>query len=151
MQIKADTPEDYIKQVPADKRETINRLRKIILENLPPGFTEVISYGMIGYVVPKSIYPKGYHANPKLPLPIMNLGSQKNHIALHHLGLYANKELLNWFNDEYLNQNNRKPDMGKGCIRFKKPDEIPNKLIGELVAKVTVDKFITYYEKNFIK
>jgi hypothetical protein len=148
MQIKADTPEEYIKLVPADKRETITRLRKIILDNLPEGFEEVIGYGMIGYVVPKSIYPAGYHADPRLPLPFMNLGSQKNHIALHHLGLYANDELLKWFTREYSNETKHLPDMGKGCIRFKKPEQVPNKVIGELVSKVTVDSWITNYEEN---
>jgi hypothetical protein len=148
MQIKAKTPDEYIDNIPEDRKEAIKALRKTILDNLPKGFAEVIGYGMIAYVVPHSLYPKGYHANPKLPLPFINLASQKNHIALYHMGLYANKELLGWFTDEYTRETKLKPDMGKGCIRFKNPDKIPYKLLGELVSRVRVNEWIGYYEKN---
>lgn len=148
MQIKAKTPEEYIDNIPDSRREAVRKLRKIILENLPKGFTETIGYGMIGYVVPHSIYPKGYHANPKLPLPFINLASQKNFIALYHMGLYANKDLLGWFTLEYSNHTKQKLDMGKSCVRFKKTDQIPYKLIGDLVSRVTVEECIAYYEKN---
>jgi uncharacterized protein YdhG (YjbR/CyaY superfamily) len=148
MQIKAKTPEEYIDRIPEERKEAIRALRKIILENLPEGFTETINYGMIGYVVPHSLYSKGYHADPKQPLPFINLASQKNYIALYHMGIYSNKKLLAWFTSEYTKQTSLKPDMGKGCIRFKKPEKIPFKLIGELASKFTVKDWITIYEAN---
>jgi uncharacterized protein YdhG (YjbR/CyaY superfamily) len=148
MQIQATTPEEYLEKIPEDRKEAVSALRNVILENLPEGFTEVIGYGMLGYVVPHSIYSKGYHADPKLPLPFINLASQKNFIALYHMGIYGNKNLLNWFTDEYTKQTRLRPDMGKGCIRFKKPGNIPYKLIGELVSKVSVKEWISVYETN---
>ena len=148
MQIDAKTPEDYIDRIPDDRKEAVSRIRKIILENLPEGFEETINYGMIGYVVPHSLYPKGLHNNPKVPLPFINLASQKNYIALYHGCIYGNKGLLNWFISEYSNQTKHKPDMGKSCIRFKKTNQIPYKLIGELVSKVTVNDWIADYEKS---
>ncbi|MBA3674606.1 MAG: DUF1801 domain-containing protein [Chitinophagaceae bacterium] len=123
-------------------------MRNTILKNLPKGFKEVMSYGMLGYVVPHEIYPDGYHCDPKLPLGMMNLGSQKNFIVLHHLGIYMNPDLLKWFTAEYPKHTKAKLDMGKGCIRFKNPDDIPYKLIGELVKKVSVKDWIGCYEKN---
>jgi hypothetical protein len=148
MQSIAKTPEEYIESIPDNRKEAVSALRKTILDNLPQGFVEVIGYGMIGYVVPHSIYPNGYQSTPKLPLPFINLASQKNHIALYHMGIYGDKELLAWFTSEYSKQTNLKPDMGKGCIRFKKPDKIPYKLIGELVSRVSVKDWIANYEKN---
>src|SRR5690606_17041529 len=97
MKIEATTPEQYIEQLPDERKEAISKLRKVILENLPKGFSEEMSYGIIGYVVPKSIYPGGYHANPELPLPFINIASQKNHIAVYHSGIYAEKNLMDWF------------------------------------------------------
>jgi uncharacterized protein YdhG (YjbR/CyaY superfamily) len=148
MQSKAETPEDYINQLPPDRKEPVSQLRRTILENLPNGFAEVMGYGMIGYVVPHSIYPKGYHTTPKLPLPFINIASQKNYIALHHMGLYSNPDLLNWFTSEYSKQSKYKLDMGKGCVRFKKAEHIPFKLIGELLTKISVNDWIAEYEKN---
>ena len=149
MQINAKTPEEYIANIPDNRKHAVGELRKILLRNLPEGFTEVIGYGMIGYVVPHSLYPKGYHANPKLPLPFINLASQKNHIALYYMG-FADKNLLAWFTGEYSKQSKNKMDMGKGCIRFKNPDDIPYKLIGELASRVTVKDWISNYE-TFLK
>jgi uncharacterized protein YdhG (YjbR/CyaY superfamily) len=148
MQIKAKTPEEYIENIPDNRKEAVRKLRKIILENLPKGFTETIDYGMIGYVVPHSIYPKGYHTDSKQPLPFINLASQKNYISLYHMGLYGNKDLLGWFTKEYSNYTTRKLDMGKGCMRFKNPEQIPFSLIGELVSKITVRDWIANYERN---
>lgn len=148
MQIKASSPNEYISQFPADRQLALNKLRQIILKNLPPGFEETISYGMIGYVVPHSLYPQGYHCNPKLPLPFINLASQKNYISLYHSGIYAHKDLLDWFISEYHKHCNAKPDMGKSCIRFKKPEQIPYELIAELVGKITPKQWIALYEKN---
>ncbi|MCF6130206.1 DUF1801 domain-containing protein [Flavobacterium sp. AS60] len=151
MQSKATTPEQYLAELPEDRREAMQKLRKAIKDNLPKGFEEVIGYGMLGYVVPHSIYPKGYHCNPKLPLPFINLASQKNFIALYHMGIYANKDLENWFVAEYPKHVKSKLDMGKSCLRFKKMDEIPFDFIGELIAKVSVEDWISNYESAFKK
>ena len=142
--------EEYINLVPEAQREAIISLRKVIRENIPTGFAEEISYGMIGYVVPHSLYPKGYHCNPKLPLPFLNIAAQKNFIALYHMGLYSNPALLNWFTDEFLNHSKKKPDMGKSCIRFKNPETIPYQLIGELAKRMSVQEWIDTYESIFI-
>jgi len=151
MQSKATTPEQYLSELPEDRKEAMLKLRNAIKENLPQGFEEVISYGMLGYVVPHSIYPSGYHCNPKLPLPFINLASQKNFIALYHMGIYANKNLETWFVSEYPKHVKTKLDMGKSCIRLKKMDDIPFDFIGELAAKVTVEDWISNYEKAFRK
>jgi uncharacterized protein YdhG (YjbR/CyaY superfamily) len=147
MQSKAVTVEEYMKELPEDRKEAMSMLRKEIKKNLPKGFKECMSYGMIGYVVPHSIYPAGYHCNPELPLPFMNIASQKNFIAVYHMGIYANPQLLKWFADEYEKAGVGKPDMGKSCLRFKKPEKIPFRLIGELAKKMTVDEWIAVYEK----
>ncbi len=146
----AKTPEEYIDNLPQERKDAIKKLRKIILNNLPKGFYETMNYGMIGYVVPHSIYPQGYHCKPELPLPFVNLASQKNFIALYHMGIYANNELLDWFVKEYPKHAKRKLDMGKSCIRFKKMDDIPYDLIGELTAKMTTKEWIDLYE-NAVK
>jgi uncharacterized protein YdhG (YjbR/CyaY superfamily) len=147
MQIKADSPEEYIDQLPEDRKEAISQLRKVILDNLPEGFVETMSYGMIGYVVPHSIYPQGYHCDPKLPLPFMNIASQKNYIAVYHMGMYGDKKLFDWFADEYTKRTKSKPDMGKSCIRFKKFDKIPYELIGELTSKISLEEWKSIYQK----
>ena len=147
MPTSATTVNEYIDTLPEERKAAITKLRKTIKANLPTGFEEVMSYGMIGFVVPHSIYPKGYHCNPKLPLPFINVGSQKKYIALHHMGVYARKDLLDWFVAES-EKVPYKLDMGKGCIRFKKPDEIPFALIGELVKKLTVQQWIDIMESN---
>ena len=151
MQSKAEHPNQYIAELPEDKRIVIEELRKVISINLPEGYQEVMSYGMIGYVVPHELYPNGYHCNPKLPLPFMNIASQKNFIALYHMGIYANPELLNWFVSEYPKHCKSKLDMGKGCIRFKKMDDIPYDLIGELCQKMTIKEWINTYESAIKK
>jgi uncharacterized protein YdhG (YjbR/CyaY superfamily) len=147
MQSKAATPEEYVESLPEDRREAINKLRKVIRKNLPKGFAEEMSYGMIGYVVPHKLYPNGYHCDPKLPLPFLNIASQKNFIAVYHMGIYMNPKLLEWFTNEYPKHSKKKLDMGKSCLRFKKPDEIPYDLIGELASKVTVAEWVSLYEK----
>ena len=151
MKSKATTPEQYLSELPEDRKEAMLKLRNVIKGNLPQGFEEVISYGMLGYVVPHSIYPSGYHCDPKLPLPFINLASQKNFIALYHMGIYANKNLESWFVSEYPKHVKTKLDMGKSCIRFKKMDDIPFDFIGELVAKVSVEDWISNYEKEYRK
>ena len=148
---KAVTVKEYIEQLPDDRKKAISELRKVILKNIPKGFSEQMSYGMIGYVIPHSMYPDGYHCNPELPLPFLNLASQKNFIAVYHMGLYADKKLLEWFTKEYPKHIKTKLDIGKSCMRFKKMDEIPYQLIGELVKKMTPKEWITIYEKKFKK
>ena len=146
MQYDVDSVEEYIAALPENRKPAIEKLRKIILENLPEGFEEQLSYGMIGYVVPFTLYPKGYHAKKGEPLPFISLASQKNHIALYHMGLYGKPKLEKWFVKEYADRVPTKLDMGKSCIRFKNPDHIPYDLVAELVQKITVDEYIQAYE-----
>ncbi|WP_281296919.1 DUF1801 domain-containing protein [Flavobacterium limnophilum] len=146
MQSSAKTVNDYLEELPEERKPAFLKLRNSILNHLPKGFEEEISYGMLGYVVPHSIYPTGYHCNPKLPLPFINIGSQKNFFALHHLGIYANPELLDWFTNQYPKHSSQKLDMGKGCIRFKKWDQIPFDFIAELAGKMSVEDWIECYE-----
>ncbi len=148
MQSDVTKPTDYIDQLPEERKPVIKKLRKVIKDNLPKGFKEMMSYGMLGYVVPHSIYPAGYHCDPKLPLPFINLASQKNHVAFYHMGIYADEKLLKWFEAEYPKYSKRKLDMGKSCIRFKKMEDIPYELIGKLCGKMTVEAWIALYEKN---
>jgi uncharacterized protein YdhG (YjbR/CyaY superfamily) len=151
MQYKATSAEDYINQAPEERQEALKKLRKIIKDNLPKGFQEGIQYGMIGYFVPHSIYPNGYHCNPKEPLPFMSFASQKNSINLYHSGIYANPELYKWFVSEFTKHCSQKLDMGKSCIRFKKIEAIPFDLIAELASKMTVENWIKLYEANIKK
>ena len=146
MQYVAKNALDYIAQLPEDRVEPMKKLRETIVNSLPPGFEECISYGMIGYVIPLSVYPAGYHCDPKLPLGFMNIASQKNFIALYHLGMYGSVTLLNWFVEEYPKHSKSKLDMGKSCIRFKKMDQIPYDLIAELCKKLSMEKYIELYE-----
>lgn len=146
MKIEANNPDEYIEKLPEDRQKAIAKIRKILLDKLPDGFQETMSYGMIGYVVPHSTYPKGYHVNPKLPLPFINLASQKNYIALYHSGIYADPNLLTWFKNEYPKHSNSKLDMGKSCIRFKNLEDIPFRLIGELAEKISPQDWISNYE-----
>ena len=151
MQIKAATPEEYLTKIPEERVETMEKLRKTILDHLPKGFEEGMNYGMIGYYVPQSIYPDGYHCTPELPLPFANIASQKNFIGFYHMGLYAKPELHQWFVEEYAMRCKYKLDMGKSCVRFKRMDDIPYDLIGELMQKMTVDEWISIYETNYKK
>ncbi len=151
MQSKATSVEQYINEVSVEKSEAFKKLWEVISKNIPKGFAQGISYGMIGYSVPHSIYPDGYHCDPKLPLPFVGLAAQKNFIALYHMGIYASPELLAWFTSEYPKHSKAKLDMGKSCIRFKKPDDIPFKLIGELMKKMSTKDWIDLYEKNYKK
>lgn len=148
MQYKADTPEEYIAQLPEDRKEVIQKLRSIINENIPEGFKETINYGMLGWVVPHEIYPSGYHCTPELPLPFLSLASQKNFIGFYHMGIYANPELYQWFVDEYPKYSKYKLDMGKSCVRLKRMNDIPYELIKETVQKMSVQDWISLYENN---
>jgi len=148
MKSEAKTVEEYIEQLPEERQEKIRKIREAVLKNLPEGFREEISYGMIGYVVPHAIYPDGYHCTPEKPLPFLNIASQKNHIAVYHSGIYADSKMMDWFTGEYRKMAGKKPDMGKSCIRFKKTDDIPYGLIGELARKMTVNDWISLYEQS---
>jgi hypothetical protein len=148
MQSKATTPEAYMAEIPADRQKAFAKLRSVIKKNLPKGFKEVMGYGMMGWCVPHSIYPAGYHCNPKDPLPFMGLASQKHSINLYHMGIYADPRLLKWFTTEHAKASTKKLDMGKSCIRYKKPEDIPFDLIGELAAKMKPAEWIALYEKH---
>jgi len=148
MKIAASTVQEYLQNIPEERKPYFNRLREVIVENLPEGFEEMLQYGMVGYVVPHSLYPDGYHCKPSEPLPFTHIASQKNFIALYHSGIYANKDILDWFVAEYPKHCTRKLDMGKSCVRFKKIEEIPYELIAELMQKISVQDWIDTYEKN---
>ena len=148
MKSQPTTADAYIDRLPEGRKVPMRRLREVILENLPGGFEETISYGMIGYVVPHSLYPPGYHCDPKLPLPFLNIASQKNHIGFYHMGIYANKELMAWFKKAYADTVPARLDMGKSCIRFRNPDQIPYPLLGELCTKMKVAEWVDLYERT---
>jgi len=151
MKYEANSPEEYINQLPEERMEPIRKIRQLILDNLPKGMEEQMSYGMLGFVIPHSVYPDGYHCDPKTPLPFMNLASQKNFIAVYHMGMYAKKEVLDWFTEEYNKRCTYKLDMGKSCVRFKKMNDIPYDLIGELAGKMSTEEWISIYESAIKK
>ena len=146
VQSTAQTPEAYLAELTEDRRAVMEQLRAAVLDNLPAGFEEVMSYGMLGYVVPHSLYPDGYHCDPKLPLPFMNLAAQKHFYGVYHMGIYADPDLMAWFQAEYRDRVPTKLDMGKSCLRLKNPKNIPYDLIGELAAKMTPQDWIERYE-----
>lgn len=151
MRSEANTPDEYINSLPDDRKKVMTELRKVIKKNIDKKFAEGMGYGMMGYSVPHKIYPAGYHCDPKQPLPFMGIASQKNFIAVYHMGVYANKKLLDWFVKEFPKHSKSKLDMGKSCIRFKKMDDVPVKLIGELAGKISVNDWIKMYEEAFNK
>lgn len=150
MQSDAKTPEQYMAELPDDRRRVIEKLRKVSLEILPEGFKEMMGYGMMGYAVPHEIYPNGYHCDPKQPLPFFGFASQKNSVNIYHMALYCDQKLHDWFVSEFPKHSKARLDMGKSCVRFKKMDDVPYDLIGELLSKVTVDDWIIMYE-NVLK
>ncbi len=149
MTSQATTPGQYLEELPEDRKQAVCALRTEIIKNLPAGFREEMNYGMLGYVVPHEVYPAGYHCDPSKPLPFVNLASQKNFIALYHMGLYAMPKLMDWFVNEYSQAQSGKLDMGKSCLRFKKTEQIPFNLIGKLMKRVTVEEWISCYEATF--
>lgn len=149
MQSKATTVNAYLAELPEDRKKAMKELRNVIKKNLPKGFKEEMNYGMIGYVVPHSKYPDGYHCDPKMPLPFLNVASQKNSITVYHMGMYANPKLDKWFVDAYTKATGKKADKGKSCLRYKKPEDIPYDLIGELASKMTVTDWVELYESKF--
>lgn len=151
MKSQATSPEDYISQIPQERQEGFRKIIEAVQKGLPEGFRPGISNGMISWCVPLELYPAGYHCTPGAPLPFMALASQKNFIALYHMGMYADPELLSWFTEEYPKHSKRKLDMGKSCIRFKKTDDIPFELLTEVSRRMTVQDWIKCYEANFKK
>lgn len=142
------TTSDYIAQLPEDRQPLVQQMLELFREHLPEGFEETISYGMIGFVVPKSLYPAGYHCDMSLPLPFIAIAAQKHFTALYHMGIYARQDLCDWFTHEYQQLQLGKLDMGKSCIRFKKPEKVPLKLLEELAGKMTVEDWISLYEEK---
>lgn len=146
MRIDANSIEEYISKIPEARQDAFCRLRQVIRSNIPQGFEERMSYGMVGFVVPHSLYPDGYHCEPELPLPFVSLGNQKNFLAMYHSGIYADTHIHDWFVSEYPKYVKTKLDMGKSCVRFKNMNHIPYDLIAELMTKMTVDQWIELYE-----
>jgi hypothetical protein len=142
---KVATVEEYLRSLPEDRRHVINAVRKAILKTLPKGYEECMNYGMIGYVVPHSLYPPGYHCNPKLPLPMGGLASQKNYFSVYAMCCYGNNANESWLRKAWV-ATGKKLDMGKCCIRFKSLDAVPLNVIGELFARVSVKDYIAMHE-----
>ncbi len=145
MTSNAKTVEEYLANLPDDRRVAIQAVRKVILKNLPKGYEEGMQYGCIGYFVPHSIYPKGYHCDPKQPLPFAGLASQKNHMAVYLFCIYCDSKEESEFRNAYL-ETGKRLDMGKSCVRFKKLDDLPLELIGKTIKAITVKKFTDQYE-----
>ena len=142
---KAKTVNEYLAGLPADRQAALNKVREVILANLPKGYEERIQYGMISYVVPHSLYPAGYHCDPEQALTLASLGSQKNHMALHLMSVYGHRETLEWFQKAY-RASGKKLDMGKACVRFRKVEDLPLDVIGQVIARVPVEKYIQSVE-----
>lgn len=151
MKTTGKTVDEILNNLPQDRSEYFNKLHDTIVKNLPKGFEAAISYGGLGYVVPHTLYPAGYHCKPIEPLPFAGIASQKNSINFYHMGIYSDPELLEWFVTEFPKHSKQKLDMGKSCIRFKKLDDIPYKLIGELMGKISVKGWINIYESKLKK
>ncbi len=151
MKIKAKDINEYLQKIPKERKEVFGKLMKVVRENIPKGFSEELSCGLPSWVVPFALYPQGYHCTPSLPLPFVSVASQKNFIALYHMGIYTTPKLLDWFVKEYPKHCKRKLDMGKSCIRFKKMEDIPFDLIGKLMQKITTQEWIDKYESTFVK
>ncbi len=145
MQSKATSVERYLADLPADRREQIQAVRQTILANLPEGYEEGMQYGMIGYYVPHSVYPPGYHCDPKQPLPFAGLASQKNHMSIYLMCIYGDGQQQEWFREAWT-KTGKKLDMGKGCVRFKRIEDVPLNVVGQAIKRVPVKKFIASYE-----
>lgn len=145
MKSTAITVEEYLMALPADRRAVISAVRQVILAHLPKGFVECMGYGMIGYVVPHSLFPAGYHCDPKLPLPFANLASQKNHMSLYLMTVYGDPIAEQWFRQAWA-ASGKKLDMGKACVRFKKIEDVPLDVVGQLIARVSVKDYIARIE-----
>lgn len=147
MPSKATTVRGYLSQLPPERRKALNAVRKVIKENLPDGYKEVMQYGVIGYVVPLKLYPQGYLKDETVPLPFAGLAAPKNYMSIHLFCIYTDKKIYEWFIREY-KKSGKRMDMGKSCVRFRTLDDLPLELIGKLVSKIPVKKFISAYEKS---
>ncbi len=147
MQSKAKTVKEYLAELPEDRRAAIQAVRAVIRKNLSKEYKEGILYGSIAYYVPHSVYPPGYHCDPKIPLPFAGLASQKNHMSVSLMCTYDHPEHASWFREAWA-KTGKKLDMGKSCVRFKKIDDVPLEVIGEAVKRVPAKKFIAYYEST---
>ena len=152
MHSQAPTVEAYLQSLPDDRRAAIGAVRKVILENLDASYEEGIQYGMIGYYVPHRVYPKGYRADPRQPLPFAALASQKNYMSLYLMSVYCGcdggspaSEHARWFREAWT-RTGKKLDMGKACIRFKKLEDLPLDLIAEAVRRVPAATYIKFCE-----
>ena len=146
VQSKATTVKDYLAELPEDRRAALQAVRDVILKNLDHEFEEGMQYGMIGYYVPHSVYPPGYHCDPRQPLGFACLASQKNHMALYLMCVYGDANQRKWFEAEW-KKAGKKLDMGKSCIRFKKLDDLALGVIGETIRRVTARKYIEVCER----
>jgi len=146
MQSQAKTVDQYVAELPPERQAVVEELRQTFKRQLPKGFEEVMSYGMIGWVVPHKLYPAGYHCDPKLPLPFLAVASQKNFISVYHMGLYADPAMLDWFKQAHAKASPKKLDMGKSCVRYKKPEDVPVALLGELATRMSPQQWIQLYE-----
>lgn len=151
MKANGNTVQEILANVPEERREAFNRLHRVIVDNLPEGFEAAMSYGGLGYVVPHTVYPAGYHCKPSEPLPFAGIASQKHSVNFYHMGMYSDPKLLDWFVAEYPKHSQQKLDMGKSCVRFKKMDQIPFELIGQLMQKMSAKAWIDLYEKRLKK
>ncbi len=147
MQSKAPTVEQYLAELPPERRAAVSAIREVVLRNLPEGYAEGMAYGMIGYVVPHEVYPAGYHVNPKQPVPFASLASQKNHIALYLMCAYGDADYERWLREAWAKAG-KKLDMGKSCIRFKRLEDVPLEVVGEAIRRVPVKKFLEFYEST---
>jgi hypothetical protein len=147
VQSKAKTVAEYLAELPPDRRDALNAVRKVILKNLPAGIEETIGYGVINYVVPHKLFPAGYHCDPTQPLGFAALASQKNYMAIYLMTCYGHKETNDWFVKAY-KATGKKLDMGKSCVRFKKLEDLPLDVIGQAIARVPLDKYIKAYEES---
>lgn len=143
MTSKAKTVTEYLKTLPAGRRDIVETVRRTILQNLPKGYEECMLYGMIGYVVPHSIYPAGYHCDPTKPLTYAMLGSQKNHVAIYLMSVYGDPATNQWFTKAW-NATGKKLDMGKACVRFKKLEDVALDVLGQVIARVPVQTYISH-------
>jgi len=150
MRSTATSSSEYFASLPADRREALEAVRDVIRANLDPGFEEGMSYGMIGWCVPHSIFPAGYHCNPRQPLPYASIASQKNYMAIYLMSLYGMPALESWFRAAWA-KTGKKLDMGKCCIRFKKLEDLPLAVIGEAIRRVPVRAYVENYEAALAK
>lgn len=151
MKIEASSVSEYIEAIDAERRDAYSKLYQVVADNIPDGFTSCMQYNFPSYVVSLEEYPPGYHCTPNTPLPFVSVGAQKNFLALYHMGVYASPDLMKWFVEEYPKHSKYKLDMGKSCIRFKRINDIPYKLIGEFMQKMSVDQWISIYENAYKK